>query len=204
VQEIGSSKNAACEESYRNSGSLLLCHLRHEPMQSAVIFSRGLHQDRFFACFGPSLTRRKDLADLPPERRPIPPLLWYRNRLRAVWAGNDQHGYGLAVLLGFEREAKNIGKEHPGEIYSDALVSPMLVPGQPTNRSKQDTTGGLPQGRPVINGVTGEIGWEFGCALQQGVYDLMQNRWRAEGLPELRSIFHRCKDGSKGLLGSLF
>jgi hypothetical protein len=80
----------------------------------------------------------------------------------------------------------------------------MLVPGQPTNPSKQDTTGGLPQGRPVINGVTGEIGWEFGCALQQGVYDLMQNRWRAEGLPELRSIFHRCKDGSKGLLGSLF
>jgi hypothetical protein len=35
-----SSKNAACEESHRNSGSLLLCDSHHEPIQSAIIFSR--------------------------------------------------------------------------------------------------------------------------------------------------------------------
>jgi hypothetical protein len=139
----------------------------------------------------------KDLADLPPERRPLPPLLWYRNRLRAVWSRNDQHGYGLAILLGFEREAKNIAKEHPGEIYYDLLVSPVLVPGQPLDPSKQNADGGLPQGRPLINGVTGEIRWEFGCALQQGVYDLMQNRWRAKVCPNCGRFFIAAKTAQK-------
>ena len=56
VQEMGNSKNAAGEESPRNSGSLRLRHFHHAPIQSAVISSRGLDQDHFFACLGPSLT----------------------------------------------------------------------------------------------------------------------------------------------------
>jgi hypothetical protein len=139
----------------------------------------------------------KDFADLPPQRRPVPPLLWYRNRLRLVWARNDQHGYALAILLGFEREARNIAKEHPGEIYYDILATPLLVPGQPIDPSKHDTDGGLPKGRPVINGVTGEIDWEFGCALQQGVYELMQNRWRARVCPKCGRFFIASKTAQK-------
>jgi hypothetical protein len=139
----------------------------------------------------------KDLAEIPAVRRPLPPLLWYRNRLRSVWAMNDQHGYGLAILLGFEQEAKNIAKEHPGEIHFDMLVSPMAVPGQPINPSNHTTDGGLPRGRPVINGVTGEITWEFGCGLQQAVYELMRNRWRARVCPKCGRFFVTAKTAQK-------
>src|SRR4051812_28000256 len=51
------------------------------------------------------------LADLPPDRRPLPPLLWYRNHVRRVWARNDKRCYSLSNLLGFEKEAQAIGEE---------------------------------------------------------------------------------------------
>lgn len=139
----------------------------------------------------------RDFADLPPERRPIPPLLWYRNRLRAVWARNDQHGYGLAILFGIEPEARNIAKKYPSETYYDMLLSPSLVPGQSVDSTKRDTDGGLPPGRPVINGVTGEIAWKFGCEFQQSVYELMQNRWRAKVCPKCGRFFVAAKTAQK-------
>lgn len=130
----------------------------------------------------------KNFADLPSDRRPLPPLLWYRNRLRAIWARNDQHGYSLAVLLGFEKEAKKILAEHPGEIPYDIIARPLAIPGQHFIPDKQESEG-LPQGRPIINGVTGEIRWEFGCEMQQAVYELMQNRWRAKVCPTCGRFF---------------
>lgn len=149
----------------------------------------------------------KDYADLPPERRPLPPLLWYRNRLRAVWSRNDQHGYNLAILYGLEREAKRIAKEHPGEVNYDMLVSPALIPGPSVAAAlsqlalsqfgQADTSGGLPPGRPVINGVSGEIIWEFGCAMQEAVYALMQHRWRAMICPKCGRYFIADKTAQK-------
>jgi hypothetical protein len=101
------------------------------------------------------------------------PLLWYRDILRAVWAGNDQTGAGLYVLYGFEK------KTNPTDIPVNlALIRPMFIPGESSDPSEQQT-GGLPQGEPSINGVTGEIKWNFGCDFQQSVFELMHVRWRA-------------------------
>jgi hypothetical protein len=103
----------------------------------------------------------------------LPPLLWYRDILRAVWAGNDQTGGGLYVLYGYEKKSR--------EFYvpvRNPLVRPLMVPGQ-LNDPLQKLTSGLPQGEPVINGLSGDITWKFGCELQQSVYELMKCRWRA-------------------------
>jgi ribosomal protein L37AE/L43A len=121
-------------------------------------------------------------------RHVLPPLLWYRNRLRAVWSRNDRLGYNLAVLLGFEEEAKRVSGEHPGEIASDPVVRPQAIPNQSPNPLRQQSEG-LPPGRPVINGVSGEIGWQFGCELQQSVRELMQERWRAKICPQCGKFF---------------
>jgi hypothetical protein len=136
-----------------------------------------------------------DFKDFPPDRRPVPPLLWYRNRLRDVWARNDQHGYSLSILLGFECEADNIAKEHPGETPFEPVMRPMYIPGQPLNLLEQKSYG-LPQGKsvvtpgkPVIDGVSGAIRWEFGCDMQQAVYELMQDRWRAKVCPKCGRFF---------------
>lgn len=116
----------------------------------------------------------------------VPPLLWYRNRLRSVWARNDPHGYALAILLGFEKEAENIGRDHPGEVAFEPIVRPALIPGQ---RALKEESHGLPPGCPVINGVTGGVSWEFGCAIQQAVYELMRERWRAKICPMCGRFF---------------
>jgi hypothetical protein len=132
--------------------------------------------------------------DHPVARKLLPPLLWYRNRLRSVWARSDQHGYNLAILLGFEQEAKRIAAEHPGEVAYDPLARPLLIPGQKPLKEESE---GLPQGRPVINGVTGQIHWEFGCALQRAVYELMQERWRAKICPVCGRYFVAMKTAQK-------
>lgn len=138
----------------------------------------------------------KLLSNQPKFHHLLPPLLWYRNRLRAVWARNDQHGYNLAVLLGFEREAKEIAIKHPGETVYDGLYRPLIIPGQSTNPSKQESEG-LPQGKPVINGVRGELRWEFACNIQTAVYELMQERWRAKGCLECGRFFVALKTAQK-------
>lgn len=138
----------------------------------------------------------KSLAEYPQFRRALPPLLWYRNRLRAVWARNDTHGYGLAILYGFEREAKRIAAEHPSEVAWELMARPLMVPGQSLIPTEQGSEG-LPQGKPVINGVTGEIHWEFGCTIQQAVYELMQERWRARICPMCGKLFIAMKTAQK-------
>src|SRR5215467_245134 len=49
----------------------------------------------------------EDWANYGPEikARTRPPLLWYRDHLRAVWTHNDREGVSLPLLLGFEKKA---------------------------------------------------------------------------------------------------
>jgi hypothetical protein len=124
-------------------------------------------------------------ASFPPDIRACtkPPLLWYRDCLRSVWLRNDPNGAYLSVLLGLEKQAEALGI-----IDRIPVVRPLLIPGQPTDPDKQQSRG-LPQGQPWADGVTGEIGWRFGCGLQQAVYDLMQSRWRARVCPECGRYF---------------
>jgi len=131
-------------------------------------------------------------------RRYLPPLLWYRNRLRSVWASTDQHGYSLAILLGFEREAEKIAADHRGEIGYEGLLSRALsVPGRTLADLSDGRVKGLPQGNAVINGVTGQIQWEFGCTLQQAIYELMQERWRTKICPQCGKFFVAMKTAQK-------
>src|SRR5262249_20772727 len=103
-------------------------------------------------------------------------------------AGNDQHGANLKLLLGFEREAKDERLLQtpmmPGIFLGKRKGVGGVIPGQPLDRSRQTTFGGLPQGQPLVEGVTAAITWKFGCMLQQSVYELMQERWRAKVCPE--------------------
>lgn len=132
----------------------------------------------------------KDLSAFPV----VPPLLWYRNRLRSVWARTDQSGYALAVLLGFEKEAVKIASEYPGEIAFETIARPSLVPGQ---QARKEESHGLPPGRPLINGVTGSVTWEFGCNIQQAVYELMLERWRTKICPMCGKFFVAMKTAQK-------
>jgi hypothetical protein len=128
-----------------------------------------------------------------------PPLLFYRDGLRRVWIGKDQKGVFLKLLLGFEQDVKNeieLGRSGlylPSRFYTPEDKRNMklgsFIPGQPADESKQTTVAGLPSGKPLVNGVTGEITWEFGCTLQQSVYELMQQRWRAMVCPECGKFF---------------
>src|ERR1039457_3363785 len=120
----------------------------------------------------------------------LPPLLWYRNRLRSIWARTDQHGYSLAVLLGFEKEAQAIAEGHRGEIGFEGFYRTARVPGRTLfDQFDVGKVKGLPQGSTAINGVTGQIRWEFGCKLQQAIYELMQERWRAKICPTCGKYF---------------
>ena len=126
-----------------------------------------------------------------------PPLLFYRDRLQSVWALDDPEGVCLKLLLGFEKE---LGRRN----FSGKLLLPAKfgdkrgrglpdivadIPGQPVDREMQTTYAGLPPGKPIVDGVTGAITWKFGCTLQQSVYELMQQRWRAMVCPECGKFF---------------
>ena len=125
-----------------------------------------------------------------------PPLLFYRDRLRNVWAREDRDGSSMKVLLGFELAAGH--KNFSGDLLMPARFGEkkrgkwtvcVYIPGQPLDRDQQTSLAGLPQGRPVVDGVTGTITWQFGCTLQQSVYELMQQRWRAMVCPECGKFF---------------
>jgi hypothetical protein len=129
------------------------------------------------------------------------PLLWYRDRLRYVWLGDDPDGANLMVLYGFEKEASGRGK-------LGAFIRPEAVPGQSPGiantlaglpRGQQvvtpDDIAGLPEGQPFH--MTGRIGWKFGCTLQQAVYELMQSRWRMKVCPECSKFFVASKTAQK-------
>lgn len=132
-----------------------------------------------------------------PARNALPPLLWYRNRLRSVWGRTDQHGYNLALLLGFEEEAEKILSEHRGEIGFESHFRSSVVPGRTIVEMLDDKVKGLPKGKAAINGVTGQIRWEFGCTLQHAVYELMQERWRAKICPACGRFFVAMKTAQK-------
>ena len=55
----------------------------------------------------------------------------------------------------------------------------------------------FPEGRPIIDGRTGAITWEFGCPFQRAVYDLMQDRWRAMVCPQCHKYFIADKTAQK-------
>lgn len=117
------------------------------------------------------------------------PLLWYRDCLRAFWARNDAHGINLKILLGFEMQAQRDATKLPDvQAEMGDVVRPYIVPGQPF-KLEQQTIGGLPSGRPVVDGIRGSIDWEFACELQRAVYELMQQRWRAMVCPECGKFF---------------
>jgi hypothetical protein len=121
-----------------------------------------------------------------------PPLLYYRDRLRMVWNGNDPKGVNLKLLLGFEGEARQEGASEallmPGAVFKrKGDRKPRVgryIPGQPSDPDLQTTFAGLPPGKPIVDGISGAITWKFGCTLQRAVYELMQQRWRAKVCPE--------------------
>jgi hypothetical protein len=126
-----------------------------------------------------------------------PPLLYYRDRLRMVWGRNDHKGVNLKLLLGFERDARNEGVSQalvmPGTLFKrkgDRKLSlGKFIPGQPIDPDQQTTFAGLPPGRPIVDGISGAITWDFGCTFQQAVYELMQQRWRAMVCQECGKYF---------------
>jgi hypothetical protein len=123
----------------------------------------------------------------------LTPLLWYRNRLRSVWSGNDPEGLNLLILLGFEKALKGTKTTATGQLFDEWVMKTALVPGQPP----LDTSfGGLPQGQPTVS-TTDRIEWIFGCTLQQAVSELMQCRWRAKICPECNKYFVAEKTAQK-------
>jgi len=90
--------------------------------------------------------------------------LLYQKLLRSVWASNDPEGRGLSFLFRIEQAANSQESEWDGFVFH--FVS----------RPKR----ALPKGKPVVDGVTGKIQWEFSTEFQQSLYELMQVRWRAK------------------------
>ena len=147
----------------------------------------------------------REIADLPPDRRPMPPLLLYRNRLRDVWMRRDPHSYSLSILYGFDEEAQRIWREHP-DVIADMYVRPGAIPGQPVPSprigglprptQKVEATESLPVGQPHVL-PSGRIEWEFACPLQQAVYEMMPNRWRMKVCPVCKKYFVAKKTAQK-------
>jgi len=145
-----------------------------------------------------------------------PPLLFFRNVLRRVWRRGDPYGNCLKVLLGFDEACAPVledGEEKredpvvfeekgqlitfPGHIDDGSLFM-WKAPEMPKQHriasvtwvDKQTATCcGLPIGTPVVDGDTGNIGWEFGCQFQTAVYYLIQERWRAKICPWCSKYF---------------
>ncbi len=135
-------------------------------------------------------------------RRLRPPLLFYRNLLRRVWIRKDPDGSCLKVLLGFDEAWAPVLEDGEEEDDGSLFIWKGRPPEEPapniirtdkltiTWKDKvTETMGGLPIGTPVVDGDTGNIGWEFGCQFQTAVYHLVQERWRATSCPECRKYF---------------
>ena len=115
----------------------------------------------------------------------LTPLLWYRNRLRSVWSGNDPGGLNLLILLGFEKNLPKKEETAPSGPLLEGIMKSAFVPGQPPLDA---SFGGLPQGQPTVS-ANDRIEWVFGCTLQQAVSELMRCRWRAKICPECKKYF---------------
>ena len=136
----------------------------------------------------------ENAASLPPDAktRTIPPLLWYRDLLRAVWTRNDKLGAALCALLGFEDQARRAGVN---KVVPTAVMRPLLMPDQ--SIADEHSTNGLPPGQPVVDGIACTIRWDFGCQFQRAVYELMQNPWLAKVCPQCGKFFIAGKTAQK-------
>ena len=146
------------------------------------------------------------------KKQILTPLLWYRNRVRLIWARDDPDALNLMVLLGFEKEAMEKAKTAQSGHQIEGWMSPFAIPGKPFNPEERHTIGGLPKGAKVekpdaIEGLprgeptiqmTGRIEWTFGFVLQQAVYELTQQcRWRAKMCPVCGKYFVAKKTAQK-------
>lgn len=93
--------------------------------------------------------------------------LRYRDCLRSVWSGNDREGRNLRILYGFDLTEKD---------------EKMLWAGSAWEKP-------LPPGKPIVNGLTGEILWEFPSEFQRMLYELMKDRWKAKICPQCGRYF---------------
>lgn len=130
-----------------------------------------------------------------------PPLLLYRNLLRQVWWNDDTDGNRLRFLLGFESEAFRGGGFSFGMWKLDDPPEPPAdlkrIRSVGESSDSHVRVSDLPEGRPIIDGVTGAIKWSFGCKFQSTIYDLMQDRWRAKECPECHKLFIADKTAQK-------
>jgi len=136
-----------------------------------------------------------------------PSLIYFRILMRLVWKRKDTDGRCLKGLLGFDADMpyeeleeedqevtslfalpgrpkteEEIEEEQAQEAidYLNKHATERGLPKATMKRTDRETFGGLPAGRPLVNGITGIITWEFGCQFQRTVYDLMRDRWRAK------------------------
>jgi hypothetical protein len=91
--------------------------------------------------------------------------LRYRDCLRSVWSGNDREGRNLRILYGF-----------------DLMDDEVMMFGFPTPEP-------LPPGKPIVDGLTGEILWNFPSEFQRTLYELMKIRWKAKMCPQCGRYF---------------
>jgi hypothetical protein len=103
---------------------------------------------------------RREVAEAFLSRR-----LRYRDCLRSVWSGNDREARNLRVLYGFDL------------MEQEEIASGSSAP-EP-----------LPPGKPVVDGLTGEISWRFPSEFQGTLYELMKNRWKAKMCPQCGRYF---------------
>jgi hypothetical protein len=131
------------------------------------------------------------------EKMPTTPLLWYRNRLRTVWARNDPDSINLMILYGLEKEALEKGRRL-GSLQFEGLAR-HVIPGEIPSEAfeKRASAGGMPPGHPEVDGISGEMRWEFGCQFQRSVHELMKHRWRAMICPMCGRCFVADKSAQK-------
>lgn len=135
-------------------------------------------------------------ASLPADYRltTVPPLLWYRDLLRAVWTRQDVAGAALSLLVGFADQAQlNRLKDVVPRTVRATLPSVEYL------GRDFDPKNALPSGRPAVDvgTIACTIRWEFGCQFQQAIYELMQNLWRAKVCPQCKRFFIAGKTAQK-------
>jgi ribosomal protein S27AE len=108
---------------------------------------------------------------IPGDGTTSPPIVMYRDRLRAVWTKNDRQGVSLSLLYGFKPEPSPNMPFEPFSIVGHGPID------------------GLPMGTPAVNGISGLIEWKFECEFQNLLYELMKNRWRTKICPECGTYF---------------
>lgn len=121
-------------------------------------------------------------------------LLFYRDRLREVWTRNDPKGIALCYLYGFHDEAIAMEDAEFARAHPMAMPRPILAALQ---GRAQPIYRGLRPGSCFVNGITGAIEWSFPLPLQQALYLLMAERWRAMVCPVCGRFFVATETASK-------